>query len=228
MRCRREAPVAARDAMGLVYVEMGVAREGGPEQTVRFLIDSGAAYSVLPWRVWRALGLKPKRRLEFTLADGTIIRRRLAHRGAERLQACRRRARILAQDHGQPLPLGEQARLLAGQLAPDDGEHVGRDARVELPRALERRHHVLLEERAHGVEQLAHAGPVLHAHVSVSESSSSSISATRRPRLASSTLRAPSTKLRACITQMIAHFQFPNTSHQRAAAGSTGAPPARA
>ena len=64
--------------MGLVYVEMGVAREGGPEQTVRFLIDSGAAYSVLPWRVWRALGLKPKRRLEFTLADGTIIRRRLS------------------------------------------------------------------------------------------------------------------------------------------------------
>ncbi len=64
--------------MGLVYVAMGVAREGGPEQTVRFLIDSGAAYSVLPWRVWRELGLKPKRRLEFTLADGTIIRRRLS------------------------------------------------------------------------------------------------------------------------------------------------------
>src|SRR2546425_6214037 len=42
-----------------------------------------------------------------------------------------------AQDHGQPLPLGEQARLLAGQLAPDDGEHVGRDARVELPRRSE-------------------------------------------------------------------------------------------
>jgi len=64
--------------MGLVYVEMGVAREGGPEQTVRFLIDSGAAYSVLPWRVWHALGLKPKRRLEFTPADGTIICRRLS------------------------------------------------------------------------------------------------------------------------------------------------------
>src|SRR2546430_13976313 len=80
MRCRREAPVAARDAMGLVYVAMGVAREGGPEQTVRFLIGSGAAYSVLPWRVWRAPGLKPKRRLEFTLADGTIIRPRLPAR----------------------------------------------------------------------------------------------------------------------------------------------------
>src|SRR5438874_5797288 len=78
MRCRREAPVAARDAMGLVYVEMGVAREGGPEQTVRFLVDSGAVYSVLPWRVWRALGLKPKRTLEFTLADGTPVRRRVS------------------------------------------------------------------------------------------------------------------------------------------------------
>src|SRR5438034_1240541 len=218
MRSRREAPVAARDAMGLVYVEMGVAREGGPEQTVHFLIDSGAAYSVLPWRVWHALGLKPKRRLELTLADGTIIRRRLSD------------CRFTYQDIDVPGPvvLGEQARLLAGQLAPDDGEHVGRHARVELPRALEGRHHVLLEERAHGVEQLAHAGPVLHAHASVSSSSSSSISATRRPRLASSTLRAPSTKLRACMTQMIAHFRFPNTSHQRTAAGSTGVPPARA
>src|SRR6266496_4139564 len=78
MCCRRDPRGAVRDAMGVVYVEMGVERESGPEQTVRFLIDSGAAYSVRPWRVWHTLGLKPKRRLEFTRADGTIIRRRLS------------------------------------------------------------------------------------------------------------------------------------------------------
>jgi clan AA aspartic protease len=64
--------------MGLVYVDMEVAREGGPHTAVHFLVDSGASYSVLPWKVWRALGLKPKRTLEFTLADGTRIRRRVS------------------------------------------------------------------------------------------------------------------------------------------------------
>jgi hypothetical protein len=56
--------------MGLVHVDLEVSRDGGRAQTVRFLVDGGAAYSVLPQRVWRALGLKPKRRLEFTLATG--------------------------------------------------------------------------------------------------------------------------------------------------------------
>src|SRR5207247_70902 len=122
MRCRREAPVAVRGAMGLVYVAMGVAREGGPEQTVRFLIDSGAAYSVLPWRVWRALGLKPKRRLEFTLADGTIIRRRrrrggCARRGPPPPRAPRRGAppgAPAARSHPRPGPRPAAATRRAG------------------------------------------------------------------------------------------------------------------
>ena len=47
----------------------------GKEASVRFLIDSGAAYSLLPEPVWRAIGLEPKREVEFVLADGTTIRR---------------------------------------------------------------------------------------------------------------------------------------------------------
>lgn len=38
-------------------------------------MDSGAIYSVLPESVWRALRLKPRRRVEFRLADGTPIER---------------------------------------------------------------------------------------------------------------------------------------------------------
>ncbi len=38
-------------------------------------MDSGAVYSVLPHAVWKKLGLKPKRRLRFCLADGTTIQR---------------------------------------------------------------------------------------------------------------------------------------------------------
>jgi predicted aspartyl protease len=61
--------------MGLVHVTMEVSRDGGPRRRVRFLVDSGATYSVLPQPAWRALRLKSKRTLEFTLADGTAIRR---------------------------------------------------------------------------------------------------------------------------------------------------------
>jgi predicted aspartyl protease len=42
---------------------------------VRFLVDTGAVYTVLPERCWRALGLRAERRVEFTLADGTTVER---------------------------------------------------------------------------------------------------------------------------------------------------------
>jgi predicted aspartyl protease len=60
--------------MGLTYIE-GVV--GGPSGTrlVRFLVDSGAKYSLLPADDWRAIGLTPRRRLTFVLADGTTIER---------------------------------------------------------------------------------------------------------------------------------------------------------
>jgi predicted aspartyl protease len=65
--------------MGMVYVDLEVAAEGGPGRTVRFLVDSGALYSVLPHDVWQALGLAPTRRMEFVLADGTTIERPVSH-----------------------------------------------------------------------------------------------------------------------------------------------------
>ena len=56
------------------YVQ-GTVRGPGGEQTVRFLIDSGAVYSLLPDPVWRAIGLAPKREMDFALADGSTVRR---------------------------------------------------------------------------------------------------------------------------------------------------------
>jgi len=63
--------------MGLTYVHARLRKaEGrGPTRDVRFPLDSGAIYSVLPEDVWRALKLKPEREVEFTLADGTAITR---------------------------------------------------------------------------------------------------------------------------------------------------------
>ncbi|PYR67913.1 MAG: aspartyl protease [Acidobacteria bacterium] len=63
--------------MGLTYLE-GIVRAPGRRRRgrrVRFLVDSGALYSVLPRDNWKALGLKSDRELEFVLADGTTLRR---------------------------------------------------------------------------------------------------------------------------------------------------------
>ena len=61
-------------SVGISYVE-GTIRGPAGEETVRFLIDSGAVYSLLPETVWKAVGLTPKREMDFALADGTTIRR---------------------------------------------------------------------------------------------------------------------------------------------------------
>src|SRR5678815_4608136 len=63
--------------MGLTYVHARLRRPDGrgPTRNLRFLVDSGAIYSVLPEETWRALRLRPEREVEFTLADGTSIKR---------------------------------------------------------------------------------------------------------------------------------------------------------
>lgn len=60
--------------MSLSFVQ-GMVRGPSGEQPVCFLIDSGAVYSLLPDHVWRAIGLVPKREMDFALADGTTVRR---------------------------------------------------------------------------------------------------------------------------------------------------------
>lgn len=60
--------------MGLVYVD-GYVRKGWKRVDVRFLVDSGATYTVLKKSVWERLGLEPIDEMEFILADGTTIRR---------------------------------------------------------------------------------------------------------------------------------------------------------
>ena len=63
--------------MGITYVEGVVSRREGeePKETVRLLVDSGATYTLLPNDVWRQLGLVAKRRMRFSLADGTPLER---------------------------------------------------------------------------------------------------------------------------------------------------------
>ena len=63
--------------MGITYLEGQVRGPAGRQETVRFLIDSGATYSLLPLPVWQAIELEPKREMSFTLADGTILKRQV-------------------------------------------------------------------------------------------------------------------------------------------------------
>lgn len=61
--------------MGLTYVEGTVAGPAGTQQTLEFFVDSGAVYTLWPETTWRMIGLSPRRRMTFTLADGTHVER---------------------------------------------------------------------------------------------------------------------------------------------------------
>lgn len=66
--------------MGLTYVWVRVANPAKPERAVRlkFLVDSGAVYSVVPEAALRRLGIVPRSTRSFILADGTDIKRKMA------------------------------------------------------------------------------------------------------------------------------------------------------
>ena len=64
--------------MGVVYVEGSVTGPTGKKALVRFLVDSGATYTLLPERVWKEIELVPKRTATFTLSDGTTIERKIS------------------------------------------------------------------------------------------------------------------------------------------------------
>jgi clan AA aspartic protease len=61
--------------VGITYVEGVLTGPTGKQATVRFLVDSGASYTLVPHNVWKALDLASKRIVTFTLADGTDVSR---------------------------------------------------------------------------------------------------------------------------------------------------------
>jgi clan AA aspartic protease len=64
--------------MGMTYIEGTVTGPTGKQATVEFLVDSGAKYTLLPLKSWKAIRLKPERRLTFVLADGTKVKRNIS------------------------------------------------------------------------------------------------------------------------------------------------------
>jgi len=64
--------------MGVTFIEGVVTGPAGKRATVRFLVESGATYTLLPEKVWKEIELVPKRTLTFTLVDGTTVQRRVS------------------------------------------------------------------------------------------------------------------------------------------------------
>jgi clan AA aspartic protease len=60
--------------VGITYVAGNVTGPNG-SAAVDFLVDSGAQYTLLPEGTWRQIGLSPRRRQRFRLADGTEMSR---------------------------------------------------------------------------------------------------------------------------------------------------------
>lgn len=65
--------------MGLADIQLYVANPARPRRSTRikFLVDSGALYSVVPAPILRRLGIKPGKTKSFILADGTEVKRSL-------------------------------------------------------------------------------------------------------------------------------------------------------
>jgi predicted aspartyl protease len=76
---RRATPPSRRPiAMGITTLDVDIANLAKPTRTqrVRFIVDSGATYSVVPAPVLRRLGMRPIKRQVLELADGRTVSRR--------------------------------------------------------------------------------------------------------------------------------------------------------
>ncbi len=63
--------------MGIMRLE-GTVRGPKGQETLEFMVDSGAMLSLLPPRVWTKIGLEPRRTVKLSLADGTGIERQVS------------------------------------------------------------------------------------------------------------------------------------------------------
>lgn len=65
--------------MGMTYTRFKISNPATPRkfQEQKFLVDSGAIYTVAPGNILKKLGIKPHSRKVFTLANGETTERRI-------------------------------------------------------------------------------------------------------------------------------------------------------
>ena len=89
--------------MGITYIDGVVSGPSGSSKPVRFLVDSGASYTLLPETAWRAIGLSPQRSMSFSLVDGTIVERKISECSIELQGKCHTPVVLGEQGDDQPL-----------------------------------------------------------------------------------------------------------------------------
>ncbi len=89
--------------MGITYIDGEVSGSNGKARSVRFLVDSGATYSLLAEEDWQALKLKPKRTEKFELADGTLVERAVSECHISLPQGEAHTPVILGEEDDEPL-----------------------------------------------------------------------------------------------------------------------------
>src|SRR5256885_2114004 len=67
--------------MGLTQVQLKVKNPRDPTKVFegKFLVDSGATYTVVSSDILEKLGIKPQGEEEFSLADGRIVKRKVGN-----------------------------------------------------------------------------------------------------------------------------------------------------
>ncbi|MBM2814752.1 MAG: hypothetical protein HW421_1514 [Ignavibacteria bacterium] len=63
--------------MGLIFIDASL-KNNKKHKEINMLVDSGASYSLITQKNWQELGLKPKREMEFVMADGSRISRKIS------------------------------------------------------------------------------------------------------------------------------------------------------
>ncbi len=64
--------------VGLTSIDAALTGPNGVTVDLDLLVDSGAKYTLLPHDVWPKLGLQPKWRMRFQMADGSYISRAIS------------------------------------------------------------------------------------------------------------------------------------------------------
>src|SRR5437867_4316486 len=77
--------MSGRRSMGLTSLVVRISNPTDPARFVdqEMLVDSGAVFAIVPAAVLRRLGIRPRRRERFRLADRTSITRDIAIAGFE-------------------------------------------------------------------------------------------------------------------------------------------------
>ena len=79
--------------------------ESSDGETVEALVDTGASYTSLPASMLRRLGIVPRRRLEFELADGSVIEQNIGE-ATVRIDGVEATSIVVFADDGTPPLLG--------------------------------------------------------------------------------------------------------------------------